>query len=72
MKMECNRCRKRLTRKTARQVDGEVLCSPCMFGNSDRDATRSAETACPAPVPQDSQARAEGIALPTRPNPTEY
>jgi SAM-dependent methyltransferase len=28
----------------------------------DSDGTRSAETACPAPVPQDCQARAEGIA----------
>ncbi len=26
------------------------------------DGTRSADTACPAPVPQDCQARAEGIA----------
>lgn len=28
----------------------------------DRDGARSAETACPAPVPQDRHARAEGIA----------
>jgi hypothetical protein len=28
----------------------------------DSDGTRSVETACPAPVPQDCQARAEGIA----------
>ena len=33
----------------------------------DRDGARSAETACPAPVPQDRQARAEGIAQPSAP-----
>jgi hypothetical protein len=37
----------------------------------DSDGTRSAETACPAPVPQDCQARAESIA-PERPHPTEW
>ena len=34
----------------------------------DSDATRSAETACPAPVPQDLQARAESIAQDQSPN----
>ena len=31
--LRCERCDKRLTKKTARQIDGEVLCSACMFGN---------------------------------------
>lgn len=29
--MNCARCQKRLSRKTARQIDGEVVCSACMF-----------------------------------------
>lgn len=27
----CERCHKRLSRKTARLIDGKVLCSACMF-----------------------------------------
>lgn len=30
-KLTCNRCGKRLSRKTARQVNGEVICSACLF-----------------------------------------
>ena len=30
----------------------------------DRDGTRSAETACPAPVPEDCRARPGGVAQP--------
>lgn len=29
--MNCTRCNKRLSRKTARSIDGKVLCSSCMF-----------------------------------------
>lgn len=29
--MNCTRCNKRLSRKTARIIDGKVLCSTCMF-----------------------------------------
>jgi formylmethanofuran dehydrogenase subunit E len=29
--MNCERCGKRLSRKTARQIEGEVMCSTCMF-----------------------------------------
>lgn len=42
-------------------------CDGCWEGTAislvrDRDGARSAETACPARVPKDRQARAEGIA----------
>lgn len=33
--MICSRCQKRLSRKTARQIDGVVMCSACMFAGSD-------------------------------------
>lgn len=29
--MICTHCGKRLSRKTARQIDGVVTCSTCMF-----------------------------------------
>jgi hypothetical protein len=29
--LRCARCDKRLSRKTARVIDGKVLCSTCMF-----------------------------------------
>jgi formylmethanofuran dehydrogenase subunit E len=29
--LTCERCGKRLSRKTARQIDGVVMCSTCMF-----------------------------------------
>lgn len=29
--MNCQHCNKRLSRKTARQIDGVVMCSACMF-----------------------------------------
>lgn len=29
--MNCERCGKRLSRKRARQIDGVVMCSTCMF-----------------------------------------
>lgn len=32
MKLICTRCGKKLSRKTARQIDGKPVCSPCMFG----------------------------------------
>lgn len=35
--MNCERCGKRLSRKSARQVDGVVMCSPCMFGQTKPD-----------------------------------
>jgi formylmethanofuran dehydrogenase subunit E len=31
MKLTCQRCGKRLSRKTARQIDGVIMCSACMF-----------------------------------------
>lgn len=31
MKLVCAHCGKRLSRKTARQIDGVVMCSTCMF-----------------------------------------
>lgn len=31
MKFTCQQCGKRLSRKTARLVEGRVLCSACMF-----------------------------------------
>lgn len=31
MTFACSRCGKRLTRKTARQIDGKPLCSTCLF-----------------------------------------
>lgn len=31
MKLCCEQCGKRLSRKTARLIDGKVLCSTCMF-----------------------------------------
>lgn len=31
MTLTCSRCGKRLTRKTARQIDGKPLCSTCLF-----------------------------------------
>lgn len=30
-KMNCSRCGKRLSRKSARMIDGKLLCSPCVF-----------------------------------------
>jgi hypothetical protein len=29
--MTCTHCNKRLSRKTARQIDGVIMCSACMF-----------------------------------------
>jgi formylmethanofuran dehydrogenase subunit E len=29
--MNCERCGKKLSRRTARQVEGELLCSACLF-----------------------------------------
>jgi formylmethanofuran dehydrogenase subunit E len=29
--MRCTRCGKRLSRKTARLINGKTLCSSCMF-----------------------------------------
>lgn len=31
-KLTCSRCGKRLSRKTARLINGWVMCSSCMFG----------------------------------------
>ena len=33
-KLTCTKCGKRLSRKTARLIDGKVMCSACMFGPS--------------------------------------
>jgi formylmethanofuran dehydrogenase subunit E len=37
-RLTCNRCGKRLSRKTARLIDGRVLCSTCMFGPKPKEA----------------------------------
>lgn len=29
--MNCSSCNKRLSRKTARLIDGKLLCSACLF-----------------------------------------
>lgn len=29
--MNCEHCGKHLSRKRARQIDGVIMCSPCMF-----------------------------------------
>jgi hypothetical protein len=55
----------RLAETYAGQLRLPIYPLPHLAGHEparDRDGTRSAETACPAPVPQDCQARAEGIA----------
>ena len=31
MTLACTHCGKRLSRKTARQIDGVIMCSTCMF-----------------------------------------
>lgn len=31
MKLQCTHCGKRLSRKTARQINGVVMCSTCLF-----------------------------------------
>lgn len=31
IRLICERCGKKLSRKRARQIDGKVLCSPCVF-----------------------------------------
>lgn len=60
--MNCARCNKRLSRKTARQIGREVICSACLFPelkrgvptrDSDRlpkgeDAERSGAAECEA------------------------
>jgi formylmethanofuran dehydrogenase subunit E len=30
-RLVCSRCDKKLTRKTARQIEGKLLCSACLF-----------------------------------------
>jgi formylmethanofuran dehydrogenase subunit E len=29
--LTCNRCGKKLSRKTARQIGSEIMCSACLF-----------------------------------------
>jgi predicted nucleic acid-binding Zn-ribbon protein len=36
--MNCTHCGKRLSRKTARQIDGVVMCGNCMFRPPARDS----------------------------------
>jgi formylmethanofuran dehydrogenase subunit E len=38
MAMNCTRCGKKLSRKTARVIDGKPLCSTCMFSPPPRPA----------------------------------
>jgi formylmethanofuran dehydrogenase subunit E len=37
MELRCERCDKKLSRKTARMIDGKALCSPCVFPPMKRD-----------------------------------
>lgn len=39
--LACKQCGKRLSRKTARLIDGRVLCSSCMFGPSPLDRAKA-------------------------------
>lgn len=48
--MKCERCNKRLSRKTARLIDGEVLCSTCMFAPRKSGVTRKGGDRLRAPV----------------------
>jgi hypothetical protein len=36
----CQRCGKKLSRKRARIIDGEIMCSPCMFAPRKSGVTR--------------------------------
>ncbi len=68
--MICSHCQKRLSRKTARQIDGVVMCSTCMFKPArDRDGAEGRDAKA-ARGPQARQARAEGIAQNVDPNST--
>jgi hypothetical protein len=45
--LRCTRCDKRLSRKTARLIDGKLLCSTCMFaGPNCRCPERLVDMAC--------------------------
>lgn len=44
MTLACTHCNKRLSRKTARMIDGKVMCSACMFAPAIGDTRRMAET----------------------------
>jgi hypothetical protein len=49
--IRCTRCNKRLSRKTARMIDGKVLCSPCVFGQAPRDSGSGPEGRRPVGAP---------------------
>ena len=42
MKLVCQQCGKRLSRKTARKIDGRVLCSPCALPPMRKEAKEQA------------------------------
>jgi late competence protein required for DNA uptake (superfamily II DNA/RNA helicase) len=35
--LTCNRCGKKLSRKTARQIGSEIMCSACLFAPPKRE-----------------------------------
>jgi hypothetical protein len=44
VKLSCRHCGKRLSRKTARVIDGREICSACMFAPRKSGETRSVKT----------------------------
>jgi hypothetical protein len=42
--MNCQPCGKRLSRKTARQINGVIMCSTCMFRPAQAMSAGTAET----------------------------
>lgn len=56
--MKCQRCGKRLSRKTARLIDSRVLCSTCMF--APLDALRDSR---PAQVGRNPKGQDRGTGL---------
>ena len=37
-KLVCSRCQKRLWKKNARLINGAIVCAPCMFNQTPKDA----------------------------------
>ena len=64
--LTCTRCAKRLSRKTARQIDGVVMCGNCMFRPpaSVIEAASAGETAQTGSTEGESAVRDSGDAQP--------
>ena len=43
--MLCTKCGKRLSRKTARLIDGKILCSACLFPPMKREPQQQDDAA---------------------------